>query len=519
MTREPPVRDDASPPPGSRRRRRRWPFVLLACVAAGLVAWFVGVPYGARVFLARQLRSAGFEVVEIGAVVVRPSRLEVHNVRLAEADAETGELTIANVVAGFALADLREGRIDTLVADGVVWTRSAAPDRAASPFDLAAVRSAAPAHDRRLLALPLRRGVLRNVVVATRGAPPEERLRFEVSFEGAGAALQVEAQIEHGEHLATLRTNVAEDDGAIGGDVALRVTGGAEVVLDGRVRVAPADQRVEFRFDDASLAANGVQANGLAAELTIDGFTAPTTASPQMLRWRELRAGAITAGSGEATFDLAAGPELRAQVIQRTTDGAGSITVRELRWTPATERFPMAIDVAAVPLREWIELASNGRVTGDGRLDGELAVVVGVAPQLAIDLLSGRLVAAPGGLVRFLDHPDTDVLIRQHVQQIAASTGHDTLVQDRLVAALKEFRYTALEFVFDRDTAHDDTTLRVHLAGAGANVPQQLDMDLNLHGFDTALDTALAIKLGLDRARERLDRKVEAPANGPPQEK
>lgn len=49
----------------------------------------------------------------------------------------------------------------------------------------------------------------------------------------------------------------------------------------------------------------------------------------------------------------------------------------------------------------------------------------------------------------------------------------------------------------------------MHAAGQGRKVPQQLELDVNLHGFDAAVDTALALKLGLDEARRRLDDKVE----------
>lgn len=510
------------PPPRAAvpRRRRRVLRFLLGAVVLLVVVWFFVVPRAIVALVAGTLRDAGVQQTRIGSVHVGPSRLEMQNVQLAGSTDADGEITIASVVAEFSIGDLFAGRIDSLVVDGVVWTRAASPDRGASPFGTTATIGGSDGAPATLpSALPLRRCELRNVAIGRRDAAADDRLRLDASLDAAATSWRIDAKLALATHRATVRADLQRDANAFVGDVAVRDTGGAEIVLDGKVRIDPSEPFVALRFDDASVAVNGLQINGLAAEVRVDGFAAPRTREAQTLRWRELRAGAIAAGSGEATFDLVAGPVVAASVTQRTVDGAGSITVRDLRWTPGQSRFPMSIEVHDVPLREWVELASSGRITGDGTLHGDLDVVVAIAPRLAIDLHGGHLGAAPGGIVRFLDHPDTDVLIRQHVQAIAASTGHDALVQERLIAALKEFRYSALEFVFDRDTANDDTTLRVHLAGAGTNVPQQLDMDVNLHGFDTALDTALAIKLGLDRAMERLDRKVDAPSLGPPKDK
>jgi len=170
---------------------------------------------------------------------------------------------------------------------------------------------------------------------------------------------------------------------------------------------------------------------------------------------------------------------------------------------------PTAFTLDQVSLQEWLELLSGGRVTGEGRLGGSVTLAVHTEPRLSIDLRGGRLTATPGGVVRFLDDAETEGRIRQHVRQIAVATGHDAVVQDRLVAALREFGYTALEFRIEPDAVGDGVTLRVHAAGEGRNVPQRLDLDVNLHGFDTAVDTALAIKLGLDRSRQRIAHQID----------
>lgn len=102
-------------------------------------------------------------------------------------------------------------------------------------------------------------------------------------------------------------------------------------------------------------------------------------------------------------------------------------------------------------------------------------------------------------------------MLRQHAAQIALASGHEALVQERLVAALREFAYTALEFAID--AAGEDVTLRVHAAGVGRKVPQQLRLDVNLHGFDAAVDAALAVKFRLDRMQQNFTDTID---NQPP---
>ena len=76
----------------------------------------------------------------------------------------------------------------------------------------------------------------------------------------------------------------------------------------------------------------------------------------------------------------------------------------------------------------------------------EPPLIVQTDPRPAVELLDGHVAAAPGGIVRFLDDAETEALLREHVQQIAAASGHEGAVQERLFGALQEFAYTALEF-------------------------------------------------------------------------
>ncbi len=133
-----------------------------------------------------------------------------------------------------------------------------------------------------------------------------------------------------------------------------------------------------------------------------------------------------------------------------------------------------------------------------------------LAPDLALDLGPGHLSAAAGGSVRFLDDPETQKMLEQHVASIggAAAGDNSNLVRQRIVESLKDFGFTALTFDL---VAHDgQLDLRSHVVGKGRKVPQELDLRVNLNGIDELLDMALDAKLGVDRARQRLQRGADA---------
>ena len=298
-------------------------------------------------------------------------------------------------------------------------------------------------------------------------------------------------------------------------------SGDGDLALQARVPFADLDAAaLTLRISDFRLAStNGFSVRGLHSEVQLQGLPMPISTRAQAVRWQEVQFAAIEAGSGSAEFELRRGPELWLSARQRALDEIGAVGIRELRFLPGSTSFPATVDFEQVPLQQWLELLSGGRVTGEGRLSGSVTVVVRTQPSPGLDMLGGRLTAVAGGFVRFLDDAETEGLIRQHVQQIAASTGHDAVVQERLVAALKEFVFSVLDFKLEPDAASEDVALRVHAVGQGRQVPQPLDLDIRISGFHTAVDTAIAIKLGLDGKQRQIHGKVEHPDKATPMRK
>jgi hypothetical protein len=254
--------------------------------------------------------------------------------------------------------------------------------------------------------------------------------------------------------------------------------------------------------------ANGAQLRGMAAELAFHGLPLPVSDGWQTVRWQQVALADLRAGEGSADFVLARGPELHARFRQRAMDDIGELAVSDVRWAPGAESIPATVTLDRVPLQDCLELLSKGRITGEGRLSGTATLAVHTEPRLRVDLHGGRVSAAPGGLVRFLDDAETEALLRSQVGGGGAAGGSEQ-VQERLVAALKEFVYEVLDFSFQPEG--EETVLRVHVAGEGRTVPQKIGIDINVRGFEEALDAAIAIKLGLDRAKQRLAEKIEDP--------
>lgn len=550
--------------PAATTRRRWWWLSGLGVVGLGLVgaAWWQ-LPRWVEATLRSRLQQAGFTTVAIGAVEVGFDRLVVRGLRLEAAPLGTGHVTIAAATAAFTVADLFARRIDSLVLDHPVWTMgpASATDARAAAGTLLRDEPGAPGLPAQALpVLPLRRLALRGGRITPRAGSALGAVSIEATLAIVDERwlLELAAVADRQRVTASVQLPSSAPDrmSPAVGTVELCVHGTQPLELSGTCELAAMPAGRSLRLDlqrrpgsfevvvagttcsgegtlelhasvpfdaldaavvaarcvDLELAsAAGMQLHGLAADVHLRGLPVPVSVGPQQVTWRRALLAGVPLGSGEATLALLPGAELGLRLRQRTVDEVGSVEIRELRWAPGLRSAPVTMVFEQVPLRGGLELLSRGRITGEGRLSGSLELVAQIEPRPAVDLRGGRLVAAPGGFVRFLDDADTETMLRQHTAQIALASGHEALVQERLVAALREFAYTALEFAID--AAGEDVTLRVHAAGVGRKVPQQLRLDVNLHGFDAAVDAALAVKFRLDRMQQNFTDTID---NQPP---
>jgi len=545
--------------PRLRARGRRWLAGVAAAAAVLGAAWVWILPKVVETKLLASLRELGFAAADLESLRVGFGHATVRNMRLGSGEPHTGTLVIATATARFSLADMYNQRIDSLVLDGAVWNRSDLPGRGASPFDSLRGRGAlgtGPGHA--LPDLHIRHIGIRGGTIETPASRSFPTIGLDASLT-AGAPWHIEIDASVGTHRIHASADMRDERHQASGTIALRGPGTTPITLTGTCQLAAneqgrslvlalrrepgpfqldvaeatwsgdgglelqadipfahlVDSALALRLDGFDLASTtGIAIHGLSTDMHLLGLPVPISSGPQEVLWRDVQFGEFRGGTGNAQIHLDDGAQVRVKIHQRADDDQGSIDIGGLRWAPGTTSFPATVAVDQMPLQQWLEVLSQQQITGEGRVGGTLSVVVHTAPRLSVDMLTGGLAAAPGGTVRFLDDAETEELLLEHVSSIAAATGHEKVVQQRLVEALKDFSFSVLDFRIEPDAGDPDAgdkgvTLRVHAVGQGTKVPQQLDLEVNLHGFDTAVDTAIALKLGLDRAKQRLGRKAD----------
>ena len=222
-----------------------------------------------------------------------------------------------------------------------------------------------------------------------------------------------------------------------------------------------------------------------------------------MLSWRSIAVGELGVGSGGLTFQIVPGPLLQVAGARWSVDDAGSMSTGAFSVDPAQPDLTTRLSLDNVPLRPWVDVMSQGRVTGGGRLTGWLESRLCLAPAFAIELRGGHLRSSERGVIRFMDDPETQAMLESHAARIADESGQDRgAVQKRIVESLKDFAFDDLSF--DLVNSGKGIDLKTHVAGKGRSIQQELDLTVNLHGFDELVDLAVGAKLGLERAQRRL---------------
>ncbi|MEM7205346.1 MAG: YdbH domain-containing protein [Planctomycetota bacterium] len=283
--------------------------------------------------------------------------------------------------------------------------------------------------------------------------------------------------------------------------------------LELRGELAPGGApRHELRTADFGLRTDDWQLAGVAAELAVPAAPEPTPA-PSNFSWHRLTLGTVRTEAGTAHVAVTTDPlALRVDRAEWffAADG-GRAKVEGVTVDPAAGELRARVELEGVPLDPVLAAASEGRLRGDGRIDGWLAASLAWQPSLRLRLDDGTVRAGGGGTLRFRDDPETRAMLTSYAAPIAAQAANEQqreVVQERIVDSLRNFAFTVLGIVLERRP--EDLTLRVRLAGKGRDVPQELDLNVNLHGVDALVDLAFDAH---GRARQAADRVGQTPAD------
>lgn len=453
--------------PGRRKFFRR---LLLFCVAlllGAVLAEALLLPVVARRAVRRALHKidpqAAFELSQVSL-----RRLELLNVAVGAPPwltAERIEVTYHPLAAAF-------GRLRTVVVHGAAWT----------PRQVGGAISSAGAG---LPDLPLERLELRDSAVLIEGRGAALRLPVEGSIQrqdGDRYKVALSSGLRDGTPVSFQWRELRGSIGALRLDGVVPLRGSEKPMLS-----------LEITDGELALPAQGSGAAGIDVAMTLDGVWPVSTPGGQLT----VRSGSV----GKLP--------LRQAEVEFSLDGSGALLVEQARWkidtsTFATEAFRVnprdpvvATTIAAgdLDLSYWLPLLTDGRATGEGRLQGRVPVTWRPGTARPIALGQGSLTAVPGGgwitvddagqLAALLESSDPSLKTDENMQ----------LVKERLVEALTDFHYDDLRL--DLVPQPDGLVLRALTSGRGrrGDPPQEIGgLTVNIHDIDTVLSELLLLK-------------------------
>jgi hypothetical protein len=338
----------------------------------------------------------------------------------------------------------------------------------------------------------------------------------------AEGRLRVGAVTLHDERLAGIDAQILQRGASLElragwsptADTPLRLAG---LEASGKVTVAAsmsaqggASPRLELTAEELAVTSAGgkTSIDGLDATITFAGFSPVRTPGGQRVAWSTARLAQVELTAGSIEFCLE-GPD--SILVERGSVGLGDggrLWTQAFRVDPASPDVELQLFCEAVSLRQWLSIATVDRATGEGRLDGRLALRLRTDPRLTIGFGDGFLHAAAPGTFQVSDASLVRDALQKNLPAVSAGgpggVDYNQLVQQRVVESLQDFAFEAL--TFDMIPRGDDLTLRVHTKGKGRRTPQELDLTVNFNGFDDFIDLAIGMKLGIDEAkREALE--------------
>lgn len=273
------------------------------------------------------------------------------------------------------------------------------------------------------------------------------------------------------------------------------------------------DAQLDFEGCDLSLPGENdetrLRLRGLTGSLELPVGSAST--EHRDLRWTSLRAGKFEFGRGEVRGRIERDGVVDIQTARLETDTdastKGVVSIRGLRLDPNVDSVETALVLHEIDLQRWLDRIGEDRVRADARVSGVLRTRAKLRPRFRVELLGGHLAATEPGRVRFDEGDATREVLAPYVEQIAArvSPGHEELVKQRIFGSLRDFAFDILRL----DVVAEDAApmLAVHVKGKGREVPQELDVHVNVRGVQELLDLALDLNEAVERTREKVEKR------------
>ncbi len=487
----------------------------VACVAVAITSlWHFWLPGYVEAAIREAARARGLAVEGLRVARVSLHGLDITGLRMGPG----ARLTAETISVTYDLAALRARRVRAITVDGahfeldmptlasgdspVAWpSHGGIASNGLLPFERLDIRSA------EIVVRATSENTLRAVLDASLAAHEDGTENLDVTGDLLGQPIHITGERRAGVIdvvLSPLRWEFGEREPLselVSSMMGARPVG--LIVIEGRVRIAGGrvDGQLSVRTDALGLnAASGIwSVAGIACDLGLDGISPPRTRGAQTITWASARAGRAEIGGGRIVFAFETPSDVRIEDAGVRIGRNGQIAIAPFTFDMSHPNLALSVTATQLALEDWLELASGGRASGVGELSGHVTLRVRTQPRLRVDVLSGSFHSREGQLrVR-----DTAALRRLLDSQAATQgeaeiPGLDVGVMERVAASLKDFLYSALDV--ELVPRGEDLALRTHLVGRGRANAQEIDLNLNVNGFDALVDMAVSMELGMGHA-------------------
>ena len=216
----------------------------------------------------------------------------------------------------------------------------------------------------------------------------------------------------------------------------------------------------------------------------------------QMLTIGEARIGPYVFEDGRMALTVESLSSLLIERMQVQWSQGGVLRTHAIRVNPANPAFDAELFFEDVNLQSVLALFRYEQVRGDGVLYGRLPLRFDGGAAQPLSFSPGYLYTPPGDTrLQFADQQVLDLILSQ------MDSTMDDLVKRRLVEALRDFRAQVVRMDLRQRASDGAAVAVIRLAGKGVEgAKQEADLTFNVANWDQALNEAIIIKRGSDRA-------------------
>jgi hypothetical protein len=317
--------------------------------------------------------------------------------------------------------------------------------------------------------------------------------------------LRINGSLSRNAERTAFKAEVIASDPAAESAASDKIAGTNVAVEGGVFHVAGtfsgANRSLKVNAKDVTLAeaSMGAKASGVSADVLFDNEPAATTRPTQVVRVEKLSASKFDLTDGIIRFDLDSEGGVNVQEVRAKFLG-GVVSAGDVQLAPEK---PVAVTLRMenVELRELLKLLAQGKATGEGKVNGQLPLVIANGE---VQLGEGAAEATAGGVLSVTDEDALKSIAGSAAADVKSPTqAPQAQVRQNIVSALKDFQYESLTAKL-RNEPEKGLVAYVRMQGKGrTGAKQALDYDLRVTGLNDLLRSAIGLHRTVTREAAR----------------